>query len=143
MSTTFPDYFPAPLPARVHGTFTPSQQRMLAGARALAHLFDDKFRILGFRFGIESIVGLIPGVGDAISSIASVYLLLVAIQLRMPPSKLLRMALNAGFDFVIGLVPFLGDLVDMVFKAHVRNLRIIEEHVRTMEGAPYAARGRR
>ena len=143
MTATFPDYFPSRMPPRVQSAFTPSQRRMLAGARALAHLFDDKFRILGFRFGIESIVGLVPFVGDAVSSIASAYLLLVGIQLRMPPSKLLKMATIAGVDFLVGLVPFVGDLVDMVFKAHVRNLRIIEEHVRTMEGATHAKRGRR
>ena len=114
--------------------FSPSQRRLLAGARGLAHLFDDKFSVLGFRFGLDTVVGLVPGIGDLISSGASAYLLLVGIQLRLPPTKLLRMAFNAGADFLIGLVPFLGDLADTVFKSHLRNLRIIEEHVARVEG---------
>src|SRR3712207_1221513 len=60
--------------------FSPSQRRLLAGARGLAHLFDDKFGVLGFRFGLDTIVGLVPGIGDLISSGASAYLLLVGIQ---------------------------------------------------------------
>ena len=133
MSTTSaPIFIPAP-PVRRQG-FTQNQRRLLSGARGLAHLFDDKFNVLGFRFGIDTIVGFVPFVGDIISGVASAYLIVVGIQLRLPPSKLLRMALNAGTDLLIGLVPFLGDAADAVFKAHLRNLRIIEEHVQRVEG---------
>ena len=133
MSATSPPIF-VPAGRGRPGGYSPSQRRLLSGARGLAHLFDDKFSVLGFRFGIDSIVGLVPGIGDLISAGASAYLILVGIQLRLPPSQLLRMAFNAGADFVMGLVPFVGDLADTVFKSHVRNLRIIEEHVRRVEG---------
>jgi hypothetical protein len=113
--------------------FSRSQRHLLSGARGLAHLFDDKFSVLGFRFGLDTIVGFVPGIGDLISSGASVYLIFVGIQLRLPPSKLLRMALNAGADFLLGLIPFAGDVADTIFKSHLRNLRIIEEHVARVE----------
>ena len=128
-----PMFVPAVRRAR-SATFSPAQRSMLAGARGLAHLFDDRFRIFGIRFGLDNIVGFIPFVGDAIAAVASLYLVLVGIQLRLPPTKLARMIAIAGADFLIGLIPFVGDAADLVFKSHVRNLRIIEEHVRRVEG---------
>jgi hypothetical protein len=132
VSATSRPLFYAPARARPAG-FSKNQLRLLAGARGLAHIFDDKFSILGFRFGLDVIVGLIPGIGDLISAGASAYLILVGIQLRLPPTKLMGMAFNAGLDFLMGLVPFLGDAADTVYKAHLRNLRIIEEHVARVE----------
>jgi hypothetical protein len=117
--------FPLPAPRRMSTT----DRRVLQGAQGLAHLFDDKFRVLGFRFGIESIVGWIPFIGDTISAVAAVYILSAAVKLRLPPGKLAQIVLLEGIDFVVGLVPFLGDLFDMFFKAHLRSIRIIERHV--------------
>ena len=115
-------------------TLTASQRRTLAGARNLAELMDNKFSFLGFRFGLDTIVGLVPGVGDAIAAAGNVYLLGTAVHLKLPPTKLARMATISAFDFLVGLVPFFGDLADTIFKSHMRNLRIIEEYVRTVEG---------
>jgi hypothetical protein len=133
VSATSRPLFYAPARGR-QAVLSPTQRRLLTGARGLANLFDDKFSVLGFRFGLDAIVGLVPGIGDLISAGASAYLLLVGIQLRLPPTKLLRMAFNAGTDLLMGLVPFLGDVGDAVFKSHLRNLRIIEEHVARVEG---------
>ncbi len=115
-------------------TFTASQRRALQGARSFAELMDNKFRFLGVRFGLDTIVGLIPGVGDAIAAAGNVYLLGTAVHMKLPATKLARMATISAFDFLLGLVPFVGDAADMVFKSHMRNMRIIEEHVRTVEG---------
>ena len=115
------------------GPFTPSQRRVLAGARQFGELMDNRFSVLGFRFGLDSIVGLIPGIGDAISAIASVYLLWVGTQLGLPKRKLARMLANALADLGFGLVPVVGDVADAVFKSHLRNLRIIDEHARRVE----------
>jgi hypothetical protein len=111
-----------------------SQWRLLASARTLANLFDTRFSIFGFRFGLDPVLGLIPGIGDVVSAIASVYMIFVGRQMGVSNAALLRMVVIAGTDFLIGLIPFVGDVGDAIFKAHVRNLRIIEEHLRRVEG---------
>jgi hypothetical protein len=111
-----------------------SQRRLLRSARMLAGLFDTRFRIFGFRFGIDPIIGLIPFVGDAVSVTVSLYLIFVGRHLGLPPSAMVRMMGNAGTDFVMGLVPFAGDLADAIFKAHARNLRILEKYAEQLDG---------
>lgn len=105
-----------------------SRMRQLADARRVARLMDSQFSILGFRFGLESIVGLIPGVGDLLGLAASLYMIVVGQRMGLPASALARMVLNSLADFGIGLVPVVGDVADMVFKSHIRNLRIIERY---------------
>ena len=100
----------------------------------LAGLFDTRFRGFGFRFGIDPIIGLIPFVGDAVSVTVSLYLIFVGRHLGVPPSAMVRMMGNAGTDFLMGLVPFAGDLADAIFKAHARNLRILEKYAEQLEG---------
>ena len=110
------------------------QRRMLSTVRVLAGLWDTQFNILGFRFGLDPILGLIPFVGDLLSASVSLYEIYVGKQLGLPAGALLRMLSNATADFAIGLVPVVGDVGDAIFKAHARNLRIIEEHVEKLEG---------
>ena len=83
------------------------------------------------RFGAETILNLIPVVGGLVSVIVSLYQLLVAIQLTLPPRKLIRMLLNVVVDGLCGVVPLLGDLVDAFFRVHVRNQRIIDGYMNT------------
>ncbi len=123
--------------ARVAG-LTPTQQRVLRSARGVANLMDNQFSFLGFRFGVDTIVGIIPVFGDLVAAGASVYLLAAARQLGVPRSSLARMSVITVADLLLGLVPFLGDAADAVFKSHMRNLRIIEAHVRAVD--PRAAR---
>jgi hypothetical protein len=113
---------------------------MLQSARTLAGLFDTRFHILGFRFGIEPLIGLIPFVGDMVSAAVSLYLMFVGRQLGLPPSAMARMAGNAGTDFLVGLVPIAGDFADAIFKAHARNLRILETYAVQLEGTPVTNR---
>lgn len=103
-------------------------------ARWLARTLDARWGLGPFRFGIESVFGFIPGVGDAVSVAVSAYQLLVAIRLALPPSKLARMLFNVALDLLFGFVPLLGDLADTVFKVHLRNQRIIEGHVDARDG---------
>ena len=112
---------------------TPAQRRYLAGARQLARWMDVKWGIGRLRFGLDTIIGLLFGVGDLAAGVASLYQMWVAIQLGVPVSKLLLMTVNIVVDLLFGLVPVGGDIADMFFKSHMRNLRIIEEHVRQME----------
>jgi hypothetical protein len=115
------------------GSFTWSDPAArLARLRALAWLIDGAFGVPGtrFRFGLNSMIGLLPVGGDAVLGLISLYIIYEAAQLGLPRHKLLRMAANGGIEVVGGSVPLLGDLFDMALKANLRNLRIIEDHLR-------------
>ena len=98
--------------------------------RRLAWLVDGAFRIPGlrFRFGLNSLIGLVPGGGDAVLGLISLYIVYEAYRLGVPRAKLLQMAANIGLEVVGGSVPILGDLFDMALKANLRNIAILERH---------------
>jgi hypothetical protein len=104
----------------------------LDALRRWAVLLDSAFRIpgTGIRFGIDAIVGLIPGLGDISTPAFAALVLLQAVRMRLPLVVQARMVLNAAFDMVAGLVPILGDLVDIGWKANLRNLALLERHAR-------------
>lgn len=118
-----------------HTGLSGMQQRRLAGVRRLARLLNLQWRIGSFRFGLEAVIGLMPVAGDTVSLAAAVYEFLAAVQLRVPAWGLARMAVNSGIDLAVGTVPFAGDAFDVVFKAHARNLAIIEHYAGRREGA--------
>lgn len=93
-----------------------------------ARLLDQAFRIPGtsWRFGIDPILGLIPGAGDIVTAILGGYGVLLARQLGAPASVQMRMMLNLVVDGMVGAIPLLGDLFDFAFKAHMRNLALLE-----------------
>ncbi len=94
----------------------------------LAELFDQAFRIPGtrWRFGLDAIIGLVPGAGDLIGAVVGGYGIIVARQLGAPASVQTRMLLNLAIDALVGAIPLLGDLFDFAFKAHVRNRVLLE-----------------
>ena len=98
--------------------------------RALTRVLDDLFGIPGtrLRFGLDSVLGLVPGVGDIAGGALSMYALLVAHRMGAPPSVLLRIAGNIVTDMVVGTIPLMGDLFDVGFKANRRNLAILERY---------------
>lgn len=97
--------------------------------RWLAALLDTAVRLPGgARVGADAIIGLVPGIGDAITTAMAAYIVYEAKRLGVPKRKLLRMAANVAIDGLVGAVPILGDLFDVAFKANIRNLRIIERH---------------
>ena len=104
----------------------------LASLRRWAFLLDNLFRIPGtsIRFGLDGIVGLIPGIGDVASPAYTGLILLEALRLRVPAVVQARMVLNAAIDMAIGLVPLLGDIADIAWKANTRNLALLERHAR-------------
>jgi hypothetical protein len=108
------------------------QDRNLELLRRWAVLLDSAFRVPGtrIRFGLDAIVGLIPGVGDLSAPVFAVLLLVHAVRMRLPAIVQARMVLNAGLDALLGLVPILGDLADVGFKANLRNLALLERHAR-------------
>lgn len=95
---------------------------------SLTFLLDRAFRVPGtsWRFGLEPIIGVIPGLGDLVGALAGMYALWTARQLGVPASVQSRMVMNLAIDGVVGLVPFAGDLFDFAFKAHARNQALLE-----------------
>lgn len=100
----------------------------LALARDLTRMLDSQFKIGGFRFGLDPILGLIPGGGDVISLALSLYVIWIAVQMRIPADKLVIMLGNVTYDFFVGFIPILGDIHDFTFKANSKNLKIIQEY---------------
>lgn len=95
----------------------------------LSWLMDDLIRIPGinWRIGLDALVGLIPGFGDAASSLVSFYILVAAVRYRVPKITLLRMGLNLGIDYVIGSLPLVGDLFDAWWKSNQKNVKLLSE----------------
>lgn len=98
---------------------------------ALARVLDTAFVVPGtsFRFGLDALIGLIPGVGDLVGAGLSGYILFEAARLGAPKSVLLRMGWNIAVETVVGAVPFLGDLFDAAYKANKRNMRLLDRHL--------------
>jgi hypothetical protein len=107
-----------------------SDARTLAALRKWSVLLDSAFRVPGtnLTFGLDPILGLIPGIGDLTTPFFAALLLMHAVRLRIPRVVLVRMLMNAGIDFGIGIVPVVGDLFDFAWKANVRNLALLERH---------------
>jgi hypothetical protein len=82
----------------------------------------------GIRFGWDPILGLFPGLGDLVTPLYSVAILVTSVQLRIPRIVQLRMLLNVIIDAIVGIVPFLGDAFDVAWKANIANMRLLERH---------------
>jgi hypothetical protein len=108
------------------------QLSRLKRLRRLAWLIDGAFGLPGtrFRFGFNSIVGLLPVGGDVALGAVSLYIVYEAAKIGVPRPLLARMVANVALEVVGGSVPILGDLFDVILKANLRNLAIIEHHVR-------------
>lgn len=98
--------------------------------RGLARLMDTALRVPGTRIslGADSVLGLIPGIGDFAAAAISLVIVNEARRLGVPNDKLVRMLVNVGFDTVVGSVPLLGDLFDVYFKSNRRNLQLVLDH---------------
>lgn len=97
------------------------------GLNQLAFYLDDLFRIpgVGWRFGLDALIGLVPNVGDTLTSFASFYILLAGVRYGVPKITLLRMAFNIGLDYLVGSIPLIGDAFDFVWKANKQNMELI------------------
>jgi hypothetical protein len=99
--------------------------------QSLEILLDEAFRVPGtsFRFGIDGIIGLVPGIGDVLAGLLSLIIPLAAWIRGVPYITLLRMAANLGIGVLIGSIPIFGDLFDIVWKANRRNYRLLTRHL--------------
>lgn len=97
------------------------------GLDNLARYLDGLFRVpgTGWRFGLDAIIGLIPNVGDTLTSLASFYILFAGVRYGVPKITLLRMAFNIGLDYLVGSIPFIGDAFDFFWKSNQRNMDLI------------------
>lgn len=95
----------------------------------ISRWMDGLFRIpgVGWRFGLDALVGLIPGVGDTATTLVSFYILAAGVRYRVPKVTLLRMGMNIGIDYLLGAVPVVGDLFDAVWKANQMNVQLLRE----------------
>ena len=110
----------------------PSKADAHARITALTKLLDSAFQIPGtnHRVGIDALLGLIPGIGDLVSTALASYIIWEAKQLGLPRWKIARMIGNVAVDTAIGAIPVAGDAFDLFFKANERNLRIVHEHLK-------------
>lgn len=99
----------------------------LARARQLARLLDSRFELAGFRFGFDSLIGLVPGVGDLLTGVLALYPLMLARRHGVSRLVQARMLSNIGLDLLVGAVPVAGDLFDVAFKANLKNLALLEK----------------
>lgn len=105
----------------------------------MARLLDSAVLVPGtsFRFGLDPILGLIPGLGDMVSPLFTLGLIWQARELGIPPVVLLRMIINVAIDTLIGVVPVVGDLFDFAWKSNNKNMALLEQHA-VEERAPSA-----
>ena len=93
----------------------------------LSFWMDDLFRVpgLGWRFGLDALVGLIPGLGDTATSLVSFYILAAGVRYRVPKITMLRMGCNIGIDYLLGSLPIVGDLFDAWWKSNQMNVGLL------------------
>jgi hypothetical protein len=108
----------------------------------LSQIMDNQFRIpvLGWRFGLNAIIDLVPQFGDVATTIVALYVLVSAVRYRVPKITLLRMGTNIAIYFLVGLLPFIGDLFDAWWKPNIRNINLLRR--RATVSAADAKRGR-
>jgi len=96
----------------------------------LAYIMDEVVRVPGtkFRFGLDPLLGLIPGVGDTSSALVSAFAMIQAVRVGVPKVLLMKMALNVLVNEVIGVIPVIGDAFSFWFKSNARNYEIIKTH---------------
>lgn len=98
--------------------------------RAIGRALDTKFEgPFGFRFGLDPILGLIPGIGDLITASLSLYIISQAAAMGVSSATLVRMALNVAVENIIDMVPVLGNIFDFYWKANTKNIALIEMHL--------------
>jgi hypothetical protein len=103
----------------------------IARIDALATLLDTAFIVpgTGIRFGLDALIGLVPGIGDAITTLMSLYIVREARELGMPRHVIFRMLANVALDGVVGAVPLLGDAFDVMWRANRRNIMLLRNHL--------------
>jgi hypothetical protein len=108
-----------------------TREERIARVEALATLLDTALVVPGtnLRFGFDALIGLVPGIGDAVTMAVSLWLVKEARALGAPGHLVARMLGNIAIDSVVGAVPLLGDAFDLVWKSNRRNLHLLRRHL--------------
>ena len=125
-----------------HAVLRPTAIQVDRELEVLSQLMDNQFQVplIGWRFGLNAVIDLIPEFGDIATTIVALYILVSAVRYRVPKITLLRMGLNIAIYFIGGLVPFAGDLFDAWWKPNIRNISLLRR--RATVSADDAKRGR-
>src|SRR6266853_3996014 len=125
-----------------HAVLRPTAIQVNRELEVLSQLMDNQFQVpvIGWRFGLNAIIDLIPEFGDIATTIVALYILVSAVRYRVPKITLLRMGLNIAIYFIGGLVPFAGDLFDAWWKPNIRNINLLRR--RATVSAAQAKKGR-
>ncbi|MEI4260638.1 DUF4112 domain-containing protein [Roseovarius sp. D0-M9] len=117
-------------------------ERELDRIDSVARLLDAQFRLplIPVRIGLDGLIGLIPGIGDAVTFLPSVWMLQRGWHLGARKRTLVRMTTNSGIDLIIGAIPLVGDIFDIGFKANLRNARLLRDDLTSTPG--YAPRAK-
>ena len=104
----------------------------LSAYQTTNHYLDQAFALPGtrWRFGLDAVIGLVPGLGDVAGALVAAYAMHVARRLNAPPAVQMHLLSNIALDAVIGIVPIVGDVFDFAFKAQTRNLALLAPTVR-------------
>jgi hypothetical protein len=94
----------------------------------LSRLMDTQFSIFGCKFGLDPLIGILPFIGDALPAAVSLYTILIAAAQKTPSRVILKMFINTFIDVALGSVPFIGDLIDVAYKSHRKNYRLLITH---------------
>lgn len=118
-----------------------SDRRRVEALQRWAGVLDAAFRIpgTGIRFGLDALIGLVPGAGDAVTGLFSVAIVLQAARMGLPRVVIARMVFNSLLDLLVGAIPFLGDIFDVAWKANLRNVTLLDRFVREGRRAPSRA----
>jgi hypothetical protein len=103
--------------------------------RRLAWLMDSAIRIGPWSIGLDGLLGLVPGIGDAAGAVISMLIVAQAVRAGIPRVAVARMLANIAFDTLAGTIPVAGDLFDFAYKANLKNLRIYEDSLTARRGA--------
>ncbi|MEL6797083.1 MAG: DUF4112 domain-containing protein [Planctomycetota bacterium] len=106
-------------------------ERAVRDAGRIARLMDTRFRVPGteFRFGYDAIIGIVPGIGDTLTTVLGLVPVLAAIRGKAPLGVVVRMVWNLFIDWLLGLIPIVGFVLDSTYKAHTKNATLLKDWV--------------
>lgn len=129
---------PAPLDAATGETSPAELEADIRRVKAFAKLMDAQFDIGGVKVGVDTLIGLIPVVGDTISSLIALYPVTIAKKHGLGKFVRWRMMANIATDWAVGLIPFVGDVADIGMKSNLRNAKLLEDAAARKLGRPIA-----
>jgi hypothetical protein len=131
-----------PLAQRTSVPIPGDRRPHLEGLKTLTKLLDSAFQIPGtrYRFGLDALIGIVPGIGDAIGAVFSAFIVFQAARMGASKATLARMMGNVALDTIVGEIPLLGDLFDAGWKANTRNLALLESHLQQPASTRRASR---